>query len=253
MIKIISWNVNGLRALHRKELLLPFIKKQKPDILCLQETKANEEQLSEEIRIVEKYHSFFSSSQKKKGYGGVAIYTKEQPQKIEYGMGIKKFDEEGRVLVAYFKDFVLFNIYVPNAGNMTRLPYKMEFYKEFLKYIKKQKKPVIFCGDINTAHNEIDLARPKNNENHTGFLPIERAWFDKVIKTGYVDVFRNFYPKKTDAYTYWDIKTCARERNVGWRLDYFFVSKLFINNVKSTKILSDVFGSDHCPIELNLK
>ncbi len=273
-MKIISWNINGIRALHKKELLLPFIKKQNPDILCLQETrlastndsesrraKANETQLSEEIRVVDKYHAYFSSSEVKKGYSGVAVYTKEQPKKVEYGIGIEKFDKEGRILVLYFKDFVLLNVYFPNGGmGPERLKYKMDFYDAFLKYVEKlRKKPppggagIIFCGDVNTAHEEIDLARPKANEKHTGFLPIERLWITQVIKKGYVDIFRHFYPDKKEAYTYWDMKSRARDRNVGWRIDYFFVSKEFVKNVKSTEILSDIMGSDHCPIELTLK
>lgn len=256
-MKIISWNVNGLRALHRKGELLDFVKKNRPDILCLQETKANAEQLDEEIKSIKGYSSFFSSSEEKKGYSGVATYLKEQPLKVEYGIGIKKFDKEGRILTVHYEDFVLLNIYFPNAGRgLARLEYKIEFYDKFLKYIeklKKQNKNIIFCGDVNTAHKEIDLARPKGNQKNTGFLPEERAWIDKVVGKGYVDVFRHFYPNKKDVYTYWDVRFHARDRNVGWRIDYFFVSPDLVKKVKSTRILSNVFGSDHCPIEMVLK
>jgi len=257
MIKIISWNVNGLRAVHRKDGFLGFIKKQNPDILCLQETKASPEQLPDEIHNIPGYYSYFAVSKVKKGYSGVVIYTKEKPQKVEYGVGIKKFDEEGRTLVAYYKNFILLNVYFPNGGGgPDRLKYKLDFYDAFLKFIeklRKKNKKIIFCGDVNTAHEEIDLARPKQNEDNTGFLPEERAWIDEVIYHGYADVFRHFYPDKKDMYTYWDMKTRARDRNVGWRLDYFFVSSELLHKIKSTKILSEVYGSDHCPIVLELK
>ncbi len=256
MIKIISWNVNGLRAVHRKKMFLSFVKKQNPDILCLQETKAEEIQVPDEAKNIQNFESYFSSSKIKKGYSGVAIYTKEHPQKIEYGIGIKKFDDEGRIVVAHYKNFIIFNVYFPNGGGgPERLKYKLEFYDAFLEHInklRKKGKKIIFCGDVNTAHEEIDLARPKNNEGNTGFLPEERAWIDEVIYSGFVDVFRNFYPNKKDMYTYWDMKTRARDRNVGWRLDYFFTSSGLINKVKSTKILSDIYGSDHCPISMEL-
>ncbi|KKU75405.1 MAG: exodeoxyribonuclease III [Candidatus Ryanbacteria bacterium RIFCSPLOWO2_12_FULL_47_9c] len=255
-MKIISWNINGLRAVHAKGLFLPFVKKEKPDILCIQETKSDEEQLPEELRDPDGYVSFFSSSRARKGYSGVAIYSRPEPENIEYGMGIKKFDDEGRIVQADYGDFVLLNVYFPNGGSgPERLKYKLEFYDAFLNYIQKlraQKRHVIFCGDVNTAHHDIDLARPKENEHNSGFLPEERAWLDTVAERGYVDVFRHFYPKKRDVYTYWDLKTRARDRNVGWRIDYFFVSPDIIKNVKGVKILSDVFGSDHCPVAMEL-
>jgi exodeoxyribonuclease-3 len=248
--------VNGLRAVHRKEIFLDFAKKQSPDILCLQETKAEESQLPDEVRNISGYHSYFSSSKIKKGYSGVAIYTKEKPKKVEYGIGIKKFDDEGRIVVTHYKDFILFNVYFPNGGGgPERLEYKLEFYDAFLKHIKKLRKKgkkIIFCGDVNTAHETIDLARPKGNEGNTGFLPEERAWIDEVVYSSFVDIFRYFYPDKKDSYTYWDMKTRARDRNVGWRLDYFFVSSDFVNKVKSTKILNTIYGSDHAPIEIKL-
>jgi exodeoxyribonuclease-3 len=256
MTKIISWNTNGLRATAKQGFFTPLFKDFKPDILCLQETKAEPEQLPENVRNVPGYFSYFSHSKIKKGYSGVAIYTKVQPGKVEYGMGIKKFDDEGRMLVAHFKDFVLLTVYFPNGGGgHERLAYKLEFYDEFLKFILKLRakgEKVIFCGDVNTAHAAIDLARPKANEENTGFLPIERAWIDEVVDNGFIDVFRKFYPNKIGAYTYWDMKTFARDRNVGWRIDYFFASAEIMPKVKSTGILTDYFGSDHCPIWLEI-
>lgn len=255
-MKIISWNTNGLRATAKQGFFEPIFKKEKPDILCLQETKVEAEQLPEEVRNVPGYQSFFSHSKGRKGYSGVAIYTKEKPKEVFYGIGIKKFDDEGRIVGAKFKNFTLLNIYFPNGGGgPERLAYKLEFYDAFLKFIKKLEKngeKVIFCGDVNTAHTEIDLARPKENEENTGFLPIEREWLDEVVASGFVDVFRHFYPTKKDAYTYWDMKTFARDRNVGWRIDYFFVSPSLIGKIKSTKILTEYYGSDHCPIEIEL-
>ena len=226
-------------------------------MLFRSETKAHPEQLPEELKNLHGYFSYFSSSQLKKGYSGVAVYTKVEPEKVEYGMGVEKFDQEGRFLALYFKNFVLINCYFPNGGmSPHRLEYKMEFYETFLKFIKKLEKQgsnVVFCGDVNTAHKEIDLARPKQNEKNTGFLPEERAWIDKVIQNNFVDVYRVLYPEKPDTYTYWDMKTVARDRNVGWRIDYFFVSQDFVKQVDDIKILGDVYGSDHCPIVLELK
>jgi len=299
-MKIISWNVNGLRAVHRKDGFLAFIKKEKPDVLCLQEVKAREEQLPEEIRTIDGYHAYFNSPHEKKGYSGVAIYSKEKPNKVDYGIGINpirsshgtlsptfaktklhlpqqqvarrtasngagKFDTEGRLLAAHYDDFILLNVYFPNGGGgPERLKYKLEFYDAFLAHIEKLRNPkpskdgrakqkkIIFCGDINTAHEAIDLARPKENEESTGFLPEERAWIDEVVRSGYTDIFRHFNPNKKDVYTYWDMKTRARDRNVGWRIDYFFVSQNLVPKITSTKILSDVYGSDHCPISITI-
>lgn len=265
-MRIISWNTNGLRATVKQGNFNALFEKEKADILCLQETKAEPTQLSEEIKNFNNYYSYFNYPKIKKGYSGVAIYTKIKPNKVEYGIGNKKFDDEGRILVAYFsakggsasggKNFVLITGYFPNGGQGPhRLKYKLEFYDAFLKFIKKlraQGENVIFCGDVNTAHTEIDLARPKANEENTGFLPIERAWIDKVIKNDFIDTFRYFYPNKKEMYTYWDIKTRARDRNVGWRLDYFFADKKLIPKIKKTGMLSDYSGSDHCPIYLEL-
>ncbi|MFA6397475.1 MAG: exodeoxyribonuclease III [Candidatus Paceibacterota bacterium] len=255
-MRIISWNTNGLRATVKGGYFDPIFQKEKPNILCLQETKADIEQLGDEIRNYKDYFSYFASSKNKKGYSGVGVYTKEEPEKVEYGLGIKKFDDEGRTLVLYFKKFVLLNCYFPNGGGgQNRLDYKMEFYDEFLKFIERLNKKghrIIFCGDVNTAHEEIDLARPKENIDNTGFLPEERAWIDEVTNNGYVDVFRYFYPNKKDSYTYWDQKTKARDRNVGWRIDYFFVSGDFIKDIKRTEILDLYYGSDHCPISIDI-
>ena len=252
-MKIISWNTNGLRATAKQGFFTPLFK-DRPDILCLQETKAEQEQLPEEVQNIREYFSYFSYPKIKKGYSGVAIYSKEKPKEVFYGMGIKKFDEEGRLIGAKYKNFTLINLYFPNGGQgPERLKYKLDFYAAFLKFIIKLRKNgenIIFCGDVNTAHTAIDLARPKENEDNTGFLPIERAWLDKVVNAGFVDVFRHFYPTKKDAYTYWDMKTFARKRNVGWRIDYFFTSSEIVSKIKNTRIMSDYYGSDHCPITL---
>lgn len=264
-MKIISWNTNGLRATSRQGNLKPLFSRYKVDILCLQETKVEPDQLDEETRYPKGYHSYFSYSKIRKGYSGVGIYSKVKPEKVEYGMGIKKFDDEGRLIVAYYsnlmkgrsKKFVLINVYFPNGGSgPDRLEYKLEFYDAFLIFINKLKKKgydVIFCGDINTAHEAIDLARPKANEKNTGFLPIERAWLDEVVNNGWVDIFRHFYPNKKDSYTYWDQKTHSRDRNVGWRIDYFFANQSFVGKIKLMRNLIDYLGSDHCPILIDIK
>ncbi len=247
--KILSWNVNGIRAVYKKGLFLPLFDND-PDILCIQETKAGENQLIKELKEIKGYSSYFSSAEKK-GYSGVCIYTKEKPERIETGFGIKEFDNEGRIFIAYYLNFVLFNIYFPNGkASKERLKYKMDFYDAFLDFadkLKKKGKNVIACGDINTAHTEIDLARPKENEKISGFLPEERAWLDKLISHGYADTFRMFI-KEGGHYSWWDYKTGARERNIGWRIDYFFVSENAKDKIKSAYIMKDVMGSDHCPV-----
>lgn len=254
-MKLISWNVNGLRAVVRKERFLPLFQG-KPDIICLQEVKAEAEQLPEDVRNIPGYHSYFTHSKGRKGYSGVAVYSRVEPEKVEYGMGISRFDDEGRIIVLYLKDTVILNVYFPNGGGgPERLQYKLDFYDAFLNFIEKlhkRGKHIIFCGDVNTAHEAVDLARPKENENHTGFLPEERAWIDEVIYHGYVDTFRTLHPHTRDAYSYWDMKTAARDRNVGWRIDYFFVSPELVGKVQKAEILSSYEGSDHCPIVLEL-
>ena len=254
-MKIVSWNVNGLRSVHRNGYWEPFLRGVKPDIFCFQEVKAEPDQLPEEVRDAGGFSSFYSPSQTKKGYSGVALYSRIEPLSVVYGMGIKEFDEEGRLIGAEYDDFWLLNVYFPNGGRgPERLDYKLRYYEAFLAFAEKlrKEKPVIFCGDINTAHFPIDLARPKENQNTTGFLPIERKWMDEVVETGYVDIFRQFHPQQSEIYTYWDMFTHARERNVGWRIDYFMVAKEFAPQIKKAEIHADIFGSDHCPISITL-
>ncbi len=253
-VRILSWNVNGIRAAYKKGLL-DWFKKEKPDILCIQETKAMKEQLTDDLLNVDGYKSFFSSAEKK-GYSGTATYTKVNPVKVSNGIGIQKFDSEGRFLVTEFDEFVLFNIYFPNGkAKKERLQYKMDFYDAFLKHLKKllkQDKKIVVCGDVNTAHKEIDLARPKPNEKISGFLPEEREWIDKLLEAGFIDTFRKFN-QKPEQYTWWDMMTRARDRNVGWRIDYFFISDNLKDNLKNAFILPEVMGSDHCPVGIELK
>lgn len=264
-MKIISWNVNGLRANVKKGGFDWFLAEY-ADIYCIQEVKAEADQLEEGVRNPVGYYSYFDHSKGRKGYSGVAVYSKVKPDKVEYGLGQKEYDQEGRFLALFFdknafgnklNKFVLLNVYFPNGGGgPERLKFKLEYYDHFLNYINDLKKngyEIIFCGDVNTAHTEIDLARPKENVDNTGFLPIERAWLDKVVESGYVDVFRSFYPKDVGKYTYWDMKTFARDRNVGWRIDYFFVTPQILKKVNKIIIRDNIMGSDHCPIELNLK
>ncbi len=254
-MRIVSWNVNGLRSLAKDNYWETFLKTAKPDIFCLQETKASPEQLSEEFLSPAGYSAFFSSCQVRKGYSGVAIYSKIEPLSVIYGMEIKEFDQEGRFIGAEFENFWLLNAYFPNGGKgPERLDYKLRFYDAFLAFAEKlrKQKPVIFCGDVNTAHEEIDLARPKENETNTGFLPEERAWIDEVISAGYVDTYRHFHPNIRGAYTWWDMKFRARDRNAGWRFDYFFVAQEFIKRVKKAEISPDIYGSDHCPVSITL-
>lgn len=253
-LRLISWNVNGIRAAYKKGLL-DWFKKEKPDILCIQETKAHPEQLTDNLISVDNYKSFFSSAERK-GYSGVVTYSKPEPINVKSGLGIKKFDDEGRFIITEYKQFILFNIYFPNGkASKERLNYKMEFYETFLKHLKKllkQRKKIVVCGDVNTAHKEIDIARPKENEKISGFLPIEREWIDRFLDAGFIDTFRVFN-QEPDNYTWWDMITRARDRNVGWRIDYFYISENLGKNLKSAFILSDVMGSDHCPIGIELK
>ncbi len=253
VMNIISWNVNGVRALHRKGKW-DWLMEQKADIVCLQETKSRVEQLSDEVAKPKGYHAYFDSPKEKKGYSGVALYSKVEPKHVETELGVKGLDDEGRFIAAYFENFVLITSYFPNGGGgPERLAYKMDFYDAFLKYIESVRRVepnIIFCGDVNTAHTAIDLARPKENEKNTGFLPEERAWIDSVVEAGYVDVWRNKNPDVRDIYTYWDMKTFARARNVGWRIDYFFASTEAMSFIKDIKIHTEIEGSDHCPVEL---
>jgi exodeoxyribonuclease-3 len=252
-LRILSWNVNGIRAVYKKGFL-DWLLGERPDILCIQEIKANEGQIPEPIKHAEGYHVYFSPAEKK-GYSGVGLFTKQKPKDVARKFGIKKFDIEGRSIIAEYEKFLLFNIYFPN-GKMSkqRLRYKMAFYDAFMEYaykLTKRGKKLIICGDVNTAHKEIDLARPNENSKISGFLPEERAWVDKFISHGFIDTFRVFN-KQGSNYTWWDQKSRARERNVGWRIDYFFVTDNLRKNLKSAFIMSDIMGSDHCPIGIEI-
>ncbi|UCD05081.1 MAG: exodeoxyribonuclease III [candidate division WOR-3 bacterium] len=251
--KILSWNVNGLRAVHRKGFL-DWLGDERPTILCVQETKASVERLPAELKDIPGYHVYYASAEKK-GYSGVGVFSKLRPNTIESGIGIRKFDVEGRVLIADYGDFILFNIYFPNGKiSKDRLKYKMAFYDAFLTHVaalQEEGKRLIVCGDVNTAHREIDLARPKENSKVSGFLPEERVWIDRFIGHGFIDTFRVF-SEQAGQYTWWDLKTRARERNVGWRIDYFFITANLRKHLKNAYIMKDVRGSDHCPVGIDL-
>ena len=253
-IRAISWNVNGIRAAHKKGFV-EWLGQTNPDIMCLQETKAHLDQLPAALKEIEGYHSFFSTPERK-GYSGVGLYTKTEPEQVSFGLGVEEYDKEGRVLVADYGRFVLINIYFPNGqSSEERLDYKMEFYDHFLKFVEKIKasgKCIVLCGDLNTAHKPIDLARPKANEHTSGFLLKEREWMDEFISYGYQDTFREF-DKEPGKYSYWDLQSRARERNVGWRIDYFFVDDAFSSQVTDAYILADVMGSDHCPVGVDIR
>jgi exodeoxyribonuclease-3 len=252
-LKIVSWNVNGVRAAHKKGFM-DWVRREEPDILCIQETKAQEEQLVDELRKPEGYGAFFVSAERK-GYSGVALYTKPEPLGVEDSFGDERFVPEGRTLVADYGDFLLFNVYFPNGkASKERLRYKMDFYESFLDRVGglyEEGRRIIVCGDVNTAHREIDLARPKENEKVSGFLPEERAWIDRFVESGFSDTFRLLNGDSVQ-YTWWDMKTRARDRNIGWRIDYFFVSDNLKEKILDATILSDVQGSDHCPIAITL-
>ncbi len=248
-MKLISWNVNGLRAVEKKGFL-DFLHTCGADILALQETKALPEQLSDALREPTGWHSYFCSAERK-GYSGVAVYAKEKPMNVWYGLGEEEFDREGRTLILEYPDFFFINIYYPNGGQgPERIDFKLRFYDCFLQKSKelfKTGKTVIVCGDVNTAHQAIDLARPKENEKNTGFLPEERAWLDRFFSEGFVDTFRQFN-KEGGHYSWWDYKTGARKRNVGWRIDYFMIDEKSAGKLKGAGMMSEVMGSDHCPI-----
>ena len=250
-MKIISWNVNGIRAIYKKGFA-DWLKKESADIVCIQETKADISKFPEELTTLNKYH-LYTSSAEKKGYSGVAVWSKVEPKKVSAGIDNEKFDSEGRILRLDFDDFILFNIYFPNGGaSDERLKYKLEFYDYFIEYLNKFKnKDVIICGDYNTAHKPIDLARPKANETVSGFLPEERERLDTLIANGFIDTFRHFNTEP-DNYTWWDYKTGARARNVGWRIDYFFICSKAVNELKNAEIHSHVKGSDHCPVSIDI-
>jgi exodeoxyribonuclease-3 len=256
-IKLISWNVNGLRAAIKKDFFKTF-KQMDADIVALQEIKLQAPQLTDEMKNIEGYESQWSHATVKKGYSGVASYTRVKPKRVEFGIGEPKFDDEGRILELDFDDFIFFNVYFPN-GQMSeeRLQYKLDFYEAFFNYTdhyKKQGRSLIITGDYNTAHNEIDLKNPKPNENTSGFLRIERDWLDRITTNGYIDSFRYFYPD-TVKYSWWTYRFKARDRNIGWRIDYFFVTRDIIEKgwVKEVFIDNDIYGSDHCPIGLEIE
>lgn len=255
MLTLYSWNVNGIRAAHRKGFL-SWMDETAPDILCVQETKAHPEQLEPGLREPEGYHVYWSSAERK-GYSGVALYSRLQPNQVQIGLGIHEFDQEGRTIVADYGDFVLITAYFPNgARDHSRVPFKMAYkdaFLEFCNHLRDSGRPLIFCGDVNTAHREIDLARPKENQKTTGFLPVERAWIDKVVDQGYIDTFRSLYPDRAEAYSWWAYWGKARERNVGWRIDYFFVTPDLLDRVVDAEIHAEVLGSDHCPVSLSIR
>ena len=250
-MKLISWNVNGIRAALKKGFL-DFVEAEGSDIVCVQETKASPEVV--EAAWPARYEAHWNSAEKK-GYAGTLILTKSKPLAVTRGIGVAEHDREGRVLTAEYADFFLVNVYVPNSKReLTRLPYRQQWDRDFLRYLQslERTKPVIFCGDLNVAHTEIDLARPKDNVKNHGFTPDERAGFDALVRAGFVDTFREF-EKAGDHYTWWSQMNNARARNIGWRIDYFVASATLRPRLKSARIYKDIAGSDHCPVGLELK
>ena len=250
-MKIISWNVNGIRSVYKKGSL-GWLKKTKADIICLQETRAQKKQLTTDLINPKGYYSYFNSALKK-GYSGTAVYTKKKPLKVKTELGLKRFDEEGRMLKLEYSDFILINVYLPHGGRgKENLDYKLEVYKVLLKHLRKIKnKKVMLVGDFNVAHKEIDLARPKQNKNNIMFTGEERKQIDKLIGLGFTDTFRRFNQEEEN-YTWWPYIAKARERNLGWRIDYAFTSKSLTPKLKKAFILRDVMGSDHCPVGINV-
>lgn len=251
-MKLISWNVNGIRATIGKGLG-DFVSTEKPDILCLQETKARPEQVELPLEFGG-YHGYWDSAQKL-GYSGVAVFTREQPLDVRNGLGLDEHDKEGRVLTLEYPDFFLVNVYTPNAQDgLRRLPYRLTWDEAFRRHVAglANAKPVIFCGDLNVAHQPIDLARPKDNRFSAGFSDEERASFTELLGAGFTDTFRHFHPDEKEAYSWWSFRGGARQRNVGWRIDYFGVSTPFIDRVASAEIMPHVLGSDHCPVGIRL-
>lgn len=255
--RLFSWNVNGIRAVSGKEVLPgvlfhAFLKTEKPDILCLQETKVDSHTIPSDLTRIPGYF-FYLNPAERKGYSGVAMYSRTEPESVEYGGLGKEFDTEGRLITARFPEFTIMNVYFPNGGaSDERLAFKLRFYDSFLEKIIKMSaagERIIFCGDVNTAHTPIDLARPKENEQVSGFMPIEREWIDRVIQAGFFDSFRLFSEER-DQYSWWDYKTRARTRNVGWRIDYFFINEAMKSFITGAGIRQDIMGSDHCPVTL---
>ena len=251
MLKFISWNVNGLRACEGKGFSDVF-KMLDADFFCLQETKMQAGQLDLQF---EGYQSFWNYADKK-GYSGTAVFTRHQPLSVSYGIGIDEHDHEGRVITLEMDDFFLVTVYTPNSQDgLRRLDYRMKWEDDFLSYLKRldQKKPVVFCGDLNVAHNEIDLKNPKTNRRNAGFTDEERAKFTALLENGFTDTFRFFYPDQADIYSWWSYRFRAREKNAGWRIDYFVVSDRLQERLDDAKIHTEIMGSDHCPVELTLK
>lgn len=250
-MKFVSWNVNGLRAIMGKGFMENF-QRLDADIFCLQETKMQAGQLDLELPG---YHQYYNYAERK-GYSGTALFTKKEPLNVTYGIGIEEHDHEGRVITAEFEDFYFITVYVPNSQNeLQRLDYRMVWEKDFLAYVKKleKKKPVIYCGDLNVAHKEIDLKNPKTNHHNAGFTDEERGAFDRVVEAGLIDTYRYFYPDKEGIYSWWSYRFQARAKNAGWRIDYFVVSKSLKDRLVSADIHTSIEGSDHCPVELVIK
>jgi len=252
-MKIISWNVNGIRAVCQKGFL-PWFKKEKADIVCLQEIKAKAHQVPPELLNLKGYFKFFNPAEKL-GYSGTAVFSKQEPLEAGEKIGLKRFDKEGRVLWLRFAKFTLFNLYIPFGGRgKENLSYKLKVYDYLLDYLKKHsKEKMLLVGDFNIAHKEIDLARPKENKNNIMFTKEERERIDKLIELGFADSFRKFHPKETGHYTWWIYFANARDRNIGWRIDYCFASKALSGRLKSAFILPKVMGSDHCPVGVDIK
>jgi len=249
-MKIASWNVNGIRACLKKGFM-DFIEKENPDIMCIQETKARPEQVD---LVIDGYTQYWNSAEKK-GYSGTAIFTKVKQLNISNDIGIEEHDHEGRVLTIEMKKYFLVNVYTPNAQReLTRLTYREKWEDDFLLYLKNldKKKPVVVCGDLNVAHREIDLARPKPNRGNAGFTDEEREKFSVLLDSGFIDTYRHFYPDKEGAYTWWSYMGKSREKNVGWRIDYFVVSKKLKKQLKKANIHPEYPGSDHCPVSLDI-
>ena len=249
-MKLVSWNVNGLRSCLTKGFL-EYVKQEDPDIVCLQETKLQPEQAVFEL---EGYHRYFHSADKK-GYSGTAVFTRYEPLAVSYGLDMSEHDQEGRIITLEFADFQLVNVYTPNSQReLTRLDYRMQWEDDFLAYLKglEKEKPVIFCGDLNVAHCERDLKNPKTNRKNAGFTDEERAKFSRVLESGFIDTFRYFYPEQEGIYSWWSYRFKAREKNAGWRIDYFCVSESLKDRLEDAKIHTEIFGSDHCPVELDI-